>query len=315
MTDRLPHGGDDATAKPPASTGLLSGLLGIVRAMRPHQWVKNGFVLAPLIFSMSVGQPDKVFAAALATLFFCLISGAVYLLNDIADVEADRAHPVKRNRPIASGVVPMPAARIACATAAVASLFGIFMISRWAALVAAIYFVVNVAYSLRLKHTAFVDVTVIATGFLLRVLAGSLAIDVPISLWLVGCTFLLALYLALGKRRHELASAERSTKQRAVLERYNPRHVHLAMLGVGCLTLAAYTAYTLAPSTQLQFGLAWPELVLTVPFTALGIARFFVLASDAGSLQSPTEQMLRDVPFLLNIGGWILAVLVIVYFL
>lgn len=308
-----PPGADDAATPDQAPGGVLATTFGLLRTLRPHQWVKNAFVLAPVVFSLNVDDPDKLFAAGLATLFFCLISGAVYLLNDIADVEADRAHPIKRNRPIASGIVPVHLARIACATLCTASLAGLFVISRSAALVGAVYFVVNVAYSMRLKHTAFVDVIIIATGFLLRILAGSLAIDVPVSLWLVGCTFLLALYLALGKRRHELTSAERSTQQRAVLERYNPHHVHLAMLGVGLLTLAAYTAYTLAPSTQAQFGFAWPELVLTVPFTAFGVARFFRLASSRRSLASPTEQMLRDLPFLLNIGGWVLAVLAIVY--
>jgi len=311
MTEPQPGAADSESAE--RSVSPVETALGLLRSLRPHQWIKNGFVLAPVVFSLNIDEPTMLGRAGLATLFFCLISGSVYLLNDIADVEADRAHPVKRNRPIAAGIVPIPMARVACATFCVASIAGIYLISRWAALVAAIYFIVNVAYSMRLKHTAFVDVTIIATGFLLRILAGSLAIDVPVSTWLVTCTFLLALYLALGKRRHELLAGDRARKQRAVLERYNPRHVHLAMIVVGALTVAAYTAYTLAPSTQAQFGFDWPRLVLTVPFTALGIWRFFKLASDETNPNSPTEQMLRDVPFILNIAGWVLAVLMIVY--
>src|SRR5690606_7492090 len=176
----------------------------LLKGMRPHQWVKNAFVLAPVVFSLNIDSPDLLVKALLATLAFCFISGAVYLLNDIADVEADRAHPVKRARPIASGQVPINVARFACAALCVVSLAGLYAISPAAAGVAFGYFVVNLAYSLRLKHTAFVDVTIIALGFLLRILAGSLAIAVPVSTWLVSCTFLLALYLALGKRRHEL---------------------------------------------------------------------------------------------------------------
>ncbi len=283
--------------------------------MRPHQWVKNAFVMAPVVFSLNVDQPDMLLKAAAATLLFCLISGAVYLLNDIVDLEADRAYPVKRHRAIPSGVVPIVFARMFCAVLVVGSVSAMLLIDRWAAAVALLYFIVNVAYSLKLKHSAFVDVSVIATGFLLRVLAGSLAIGVDVSVWLVLCTFLLALFLALGKRRHELLSAKKGTKQRAVLGRYNPAHVHFAMILVGGLTVGAYTAYTLSPMTQVAFGFSWPRLALTVPFTAFGVLRFFTIANQREELASPTEQMLKDPLFLLNLAGWIFAVLVLVYLL
>ncbi len=288
-------------------------LRGIVRSARPHQWVKNAFVLAPLIFSLNVGEPALVWRALWAFAVFCLISSSVYYLNDLVDIEADRAHPLKRQRPIASGQVPVAVARIACGVALALALGGALVLNWQVALVAALYFGLNLAYSLRLKHYAFVDVSIIATGFLLRVLAGSLAIAVVVSTFLVLCTFSLALFLALGKRMHELRGSAAGAKQRAVLGRYRKAHVHWAMVVVGSVTLLAYVAYTLAPHTQAFFGFGWPRLVLTVPFTAFGLYRFHRLVSPEHSAMSPTEQMLKDKPFLLNLVLWGAVVVAAVY--
>jgi len=299
--------------RPPKSPGL-SLAKGLLESMRPHQWVKNAFVLAPVIFSLNFEHPALLLRAALATVLFCVLSGAVYLLNDVLDVDADRAHPIKRNRPVARGRVPVGFAKLTCGILTVLALLSMFLLSPWAGLVAAAYFVMNVAYSVRLKHVAFIDVGIIATGFLLRILAGSLAIDVAVSTWLIACTFLLALYLALGKRKHELRSSGNARKQRAVLGRYDPNHVHLAMLVVGTLTVGTYIAYTLAPTTQHYFDLSWPQLTLTIPFTAFGVARFFWLASEGDVGVSPTEHMLKDKLFLLNLVAWIAVVMAVVYF-
>lgn len=288
--------------------------MGLLESMRPHQWVKNAFVLAPVVFSRNFDSPALLSRAALATLLFCVLSGAVYLLNDVLDVEADRAHPIKRNRPVASGRVPIGFAKGACGVLTVVALLLMFLLNHWAGIVAAGYFTMNVAYSMRLKHVAFIDVGIIATGFLLRILAGSLAIAVAVSAWLVACTFLLALYLALGKRKHELRSSGKARKQRAVLGRYNPSHVHLTMIVVGVLTVGTYSAYTLAPTTQHYFDLAWPQLALTIPFTAFGVARFFWLASTGDEGVSPTERMLKDKFFLLNLVAWIAVVMAVMYF-
>jgi 4-hydroxybenzoate polyprenyltransferase len=292
----------------------LKTLIALIRSLRPHQWVKNSFVLAPLVFSLNVDEPAMLLRAGLATLAFCLISGAVYLLNDVVDAEADRRHPVKCRRPIAAGLISESFARWACAALVVSALALALSLELWVAGVTALYFLSNLAYSFKLKHVAYLDVSIIAFGFILRILAGSFAIDVPLSIYLVSCTFLLSLYLAFGKRLHELAATGTKRQQRTVLERYRLSHLRVATLSVAVLTILAYTAYTLAPHTQSFFGFEAPRLLATVPFAALGVARFYKLASSTRPA-SPTDQMLRDPLFLANFLAWVLTTLAVVYFL
>lgn len=297
-----------------APRGLLALCSGMIWSMRPQQWVKNAFVLAPLVFARQALDFVLLGKAVAAFGLFCAISGAVYLLNDLFDLESDRAHPVKRHRPIASGRVPVNLAWVFCGVLAVGAPIAAWQLNGALAIVTVIYFVLNVAYSSKLKHVPFLDVGIIASGFLLRVQAGSFATGVRVSIWLALCTFLLALYLALGKRQHELRTLDKgSAKQRRVLKRYRVRHVHLAMRWIGVLTALAYTAYTFSPEIQRQFGFTWPKLALTVPFTVVGIGRFFQLAHTTEYLTSPTERMLRDRFFILNILGWCLAVFGLVY--
>lgn len=287
---------------------------GVVKSMRPHQWVKNAFVLAPLVFSLSITDTALLIRGIAAAALFSLLSSSVYLLNDIFDIEADRAHPIKRNRPIASGRVPLRVATTICATLATGTIATALIIDQRFALVCLLYFTLNVAYSKKLKHVAFVDVLIIASGFLLRILAGSFAIDVHVSTWLFLCTFLLALYLALGKRKYELRSSGQGVgKQRKVLEYYKASHLNVAMITVGVLTAGAYAAYTLAPHTQELFQLEWPKLALTIPFAMIGIARFFLITHSPHSFASPTEEMLKDFPFLVNLMAYALITFFIVY--
>jgi len=190
----------------------------LLRTLRPHQWVKNVFVAAPLVFAQKLGQPAEVIRAGLAVLAFCALSGAVYAFNDVRDVEADRRHPTKRTRPIAAGELSERAALVCSAVLALGALAGCWLISGKLAAVAAVYLAQNVAYTLRLKQIAFVDVALIACGFLLRVLAGAFAIAVPASGWLLLCTALLALLLGFGKRAHELAWASEQGEQQSFRE-------------------------------------------------------------------------------------------------
>jgi 4-hydroxybenzoate polyprenyltransferase len=277
-------------------------LLDILKSARPHQWVKNSFVLAPLVFSQNLANPALLAQATLATLLFCFGSSAVYIINDLFDREVDRAHPTKCNRPIASGRLSAETARLWVAILVVGSLTGAVLLRPAFAAVLAGYIVINLAYSLALKHVAFVDVTIIAFGFLLRILAGALAIDVPSSAWLVICTFLLSLYLALGKRKHELFGLGDQSATRKVLESYRPEHVNMGMRLTAAVTAIGYAAYTLDETTRIAFDT--DLLVLGIPFIVFGLFRFFVLTQRIDHPESPTEQMIRDFPFLGNLVLW-----------
>lgn len=277
-------------------------LRSIIRSMRPQQWVKNAFVLAPLVFAEQALEPLLLTRAAIAFFLFSFAAGAVYLVNDCFDVEKDKAHPVKRLRPIPSGALPVPTAkRVAAVLSAIVVLGGLLLDWR-VSLAAGSYLVLNLAYSRQLKHMVWLDVLTIAVGFVLRILAGAAAIAVPVSVWLVMCTFLLALYLGMGKRRHELIESEgQECRRRRVLEKYQLQHLNGAMFGTALLTVAAYTAYTLDARVGSFHS---PMLPYTIPFIILGLTRFFLLSSATSSAASPTDRMVRD-PFLLCVlAGW-----------
>jgi 4-hydroxybenzoate polyprenyltransferase len=290
--------------------------------LRPHQWVKNLFVLAPMFFHRDVllatsAGPALNLAvtgrALAATLVFCLLAGAVYTMNDLVDVEVDRVHPVKRFRPIASGAVPEPLAKSIAAVLVVLALGGAAALSIGVAVTAAAYFAQNLAYSFKLKHVPFLDVSLISLGFVLRVLAGGFATQVRVSVYMIACTGLLALFLGFGKRRHEITTAN-AGKQRASLERYSPKALDAALAITGLATAACYVAYTLDDTTRAFFQS--DALWLTSPFVLFGIFRFLHLVGGEGDekrADSPTEEMLKDVPFVLNLVLWIVAVVAIVY--
>ncbi|MFT7622695.1 MAG: decaprenyl-phosphate phosphoribosyltransferase [Myxococcota bacterium] len=296
------------------ATGLFSVLKHFVRALRPVQWVKNVFVLAPLVFGLRLLDTHSLGVAWITFGLFSLVSGAVYLLNDISDRERDRLHPTKRFRPIASGELPVEVAVVGLFVVLGAGLGGAALINTDVALTMAAYFALNVAYTTQLKTVPFLDVGCIALGFLLRVLAGGLAIDVPVSAWLLACTFLLATLLALGKRKHELMAVVRhgaGPGTRRVLERYRSSHIDLAMRVLALVTVGSYAAYTLSPSTVAHFGTQW--LAATIPFVLFGLWRFHSLVQRHGDAQSPTDTMVRDAPFLVNIGAWTVLVCVLIY--
>jgi decaprenyl-phosphate phosphoribosyltransferase len=290
--------------------GLPWRIRGMIRTLRPNQWVKNFFVLAPIVFAKELTKPSLLITAACAFLVFCLLAGAVYTLNDLVDVAADRVHPVKRNRPIASGRVPEPLARVMVGVLVIVSLGGAVAINIPFFLVALAYFLQNVAYSFRLKKVAYVDVGFIALGFVLRVLAGGFATRTHVSWYLLACTALLALFLGFGKRRHELAS-ENATKQRSALRAYTPRALTIALALTGAASVGNYFAYTLDVETQRVFGthLLW----LTTVHTIFGVVRFLQLVAGRPKAESPTQEMLRDVPFVLNLVLWVIEMIAFLY--
>ena len=284
----------------------------ILLTLRPKQWAKNLFVLAPLVFSEHADDPALLTRSSLAFVLFCLLSGCVYLLNDITDIESDRGHPIKKERPIPSGRLPLARARLTLAVLLLVAIGGSFALSVHLAAVGLAYFCLNVGYSMALKHIPYVDVGTIATGFILRLFAGAVVIDVPLSFWLGACTFLLATYLALGKRRHELlvvAAGAEST--RPVLARYDVGRVAAAMGGLAVATMACYAAYVFLGETQATFA---PErLQWTVPCVAVGLWRFHRLAGRSGDGESPTESMLTDPIFVANLVAWAAVVGGVIY--
>jgi decaprenyl-phosphate phosphoribosyltransferase len=292
--------------------GLLWRLGGVIRTIRPHQWVKNVFVLAPVVFAKEIFDAQLLENAASAFFVFCLLAGAVYAMNDLADIEADRKHPVKKHRPIPSGRVPEQLARVLAAALVLGSLSWAYFIRPAFALVAAVYFAQNVAYSFKLKHVAYLDVGFIAAGFVLRVMGGGYATETAVSNYLLVCTALLALFLGFGKRRHELAVASgRASLQRAALEQYTKRGLDLALAITGIATVATYLVYTLDPRTQAFFRT--DHLWWSSAFVMLGVGRFLQLVKNRPKSESPTQEMLRDGPFVAIVLLWVVLVMVVVY--
>ncbi len=287
---------------------------GLVRTIRPHQWVKNIFVLAPVVFATKLFDPTLLTNAGLAFLIFCLLAGAVYTINDLADVEADRVHPVKRHRPIASGRVPENVARTFAYLLVAVSLASGFLVSPAFAVVAAGYFGLNVAYTMKLKHVAYLDVGCISAGFVLRVLGGGFATRIEVSWYLFVCTALLALFLGFGKRRHELTTASaKAGKQRTALRGYSKRGLDLALTVTSLLTVGTYFVYTIDPVTRAFFRAEylWP----TTLFVILGVLRFLHIVRYRPRAESPTQEMISDGPMVAIVLLWIVVVGFLVYHL
>lgn len=285
---------------------------GVLKTLRPHQWVKNVFVLAPVVFAKEIFDPLLLWRAGAAFVAFCLLAGAVYTMNDLADVEADRQHPVKRYRPIASGRVPVGVARAMVVVLVLGVMTGAALRSWGFLAVAAAYFVLNVAYSSKLKHVAYVDVSCIAAGFVLRVMGGGFATQIHVSYYLLACTALLALFLGFGKRRHELALAKaKGGKTRAALESYTARGIDVALTLTAVATVVVYLAYTLDPHTQTFFRTRW--LWPSTAFVVLGVWRFLHLVRSRPRAESPTQEMLKDGPFVAIVLFWVVLVMWVVY--
>src|SRR5262245_28883632 len=296
----------------PRDGSLAWRLAGVVKTMRPHQWVKNVFVLAPVVFAKEIFSVFLLTRAAAAFAVFCLLAGAVYALNDVLDRKADRVHPIKQFRPIASGQVPVGWAKVLTVALVVVALGWAASLSLPFAAIAALYFVLNVAYSFWLKHVAYVDVACIAAGFVLRVVGGGLATRIDVSWYLIICTALLAFFLGIGKRRHELTSAEsNAAAQRAALESYTKSGLDLALAVTGIATVITYAAYTLDRHTVSFFQTEW--LWPSTLFVILGVWRFLFIVKNRPSAESPTQEMLRDGPFVATVLLWVGLVMWLVY--
>lgn len=286
--------------------------MSVLHSLRPEQWTKNLLVFAALLFARRLFDTAAVLQALAAFAIFCGLSGAVYLLNDVSDRESDRQHPVKRHRPIAAGHVSAPTA-VAWALVLIAlGLSLAFWLQTGFGIVAAAYLVLQATYTRVLKHMVILDVMAIAFGFVLRAIAGGLVIGVPISDWLVICTILLALFLGLSKRRHELTLlAAGAAGHRRILEEYDPYLLDQMIAVVAAATLVAYIIYCLSPDTTARFGTHW--LVLTVPFPIYGLFRYLYIVHRKDGGGNPSEMLLTDRPLLSCVGLWGLTVVAVIY--
>lgn len=278
----------------------------LVRLIRPRQWVKNGFVLLPLVFSGQWTDPAAVGAAALYAAAFTLAAAAVYCLNDVLDAEADRRHPRKRTRPVAAGEVRPAVALSLGLVAAVAGVGLAAAVSRPAAAVLGLYLVINLAYCLSWKHQPLLDVMTVAAGFLLRTIGGSLAVAAVPSPWLVTCTTFLALVLALAKRRQEVArGADPGCPARPVLAHYPLPLLDQLITGMVPTTLLTYMLYA--------FTVHPPAFLATAVFVAYGLFRYLYLMHTREAGEQPEEVLLTDPPTLVNVGLWAVTSAVLVW--
>ena len=298
-----------AAAEALRSHSLLSGLLA---SLRPSQWTKNLIIFAGVLFGQRLTDVSAVLAAAGAFVIFCLLSGVVYLINDVMDREADRRHPIKKARPIASGALPVPAALTAAGLIAAGALVSALALRPEFGLVALLYVVLLGLYSWRLKHVVIIDVLTIAVGFVLRAVAGAVVIPVAVSVWLYLLTILLALFLALAKRRHELVLlADGATGHRRILQEYSPYLLDQMISVVTASTLVAYAIYTVSPETTAKFQTHW--LGLTLPFPLYGIFRYLYLVHQKDGGGSPSDMLLTDRPLLICVALWAAVVALIIY--
>ncbi len=300
------------TAEPRLETGRRSTLSLLAISLRPEQWTKNLLLFAGVLFGGRLLEPEAVLMATAAFAVFCGLSGAVYIFNDVSDRDADRRHPLKQARPIASGDLPAPAALRAAAVLTVVSMTGALLVSPALAAVAAAYVVLLLLYSVALKHVVIIDVLTIAGGFVLRAIAGAVAVRVPIGSWLLICTTLLALFLALSKRRHELLLlGDGAVDHRRILDEYSPYLLDQMIAVVTASTLIAYTVYATSGDTALRLGTS--RLGLTIPFVLYGIFRYLYLVHQKRGGGSPAAMLLTDRPLVICVGLWVAASALLMY--
>jgi len=287
-------------------------LLQIFISLRPHQWTKNLLIFASLIFSLTAIYPLYVLKSVIAFLLFSLVSGSIYLINDIKDFENDRKHPAKCKRPIASGELSKKTAAVAAVIISSLSILGAYYLNPFFCIATLSYFLMFLLYSFRLKNVVIVDVLLIAVGFVIRTVAGALAIGVNISSWLLICTIFLSLFLALSKRRSELNElSENAVEHRRILAEYSPVLLDQMISVATASSLMAYALYTMAPETIHKFGTN--HLNLTIPFVLYAIFRYLYLVHQKKMGGSPSSTLINDKPILINIALWTVVVIILLY--
>ena len=283
----------------------------LFRLMRPHQWVKNTFVLTGLLFGHAWHDPTLVTKAIIAFIAFCLTSSTIYIINDIVDIEQDKQHPSKRNRPLASGKIKITSAAILAVFIGLAALTLAYFASTIVVAILLIYAVMNVAYSLKLKHVVILDVFIIATGFMLRILAGTLGLGIPPSQWLLLCGFMVTLLLGFSKRRAEIiALSDDKSAHRKVLEQYSAVLLDNIIVITAAGVIMSYGLYTMNPETIRIHGTA--NLIYTLPFVIYGVFRYIFLLHHQSSGGDPSRDLVRDPHMLIVLACWLTATIALI---
>src|SRR5712692_2454975 len=286
--------------------------LNLLISLRPGQWTKNLLVFAGVLFGQKLLDPKALGRSLAAFAIFCGLSGVVYVINDIMDREGDRKHPHKLHRPIASGAVSIPAALAMASIIGAVSIGAAFALGWRFAAVSIAYVALLGLYSGALKHIVIIDVLTVSFGFVLRAVAGAVVVDVEISRWLFVCTILLALFVSLAKRRHELVLlADTATSHRRILGEYSPYLLDQMISVVTASTLIVYIFYTISPETAAKFGTEW--LGVTIPFPLYGIFRYLYLVHRREGGGSPAELLISDRPLLVCVALWVVAVALLIY--
>ena len=279
-------------------------IVDLIHLMRPHQWVKNTFVLTGLLFGHAWHSPTLVAQAIIAFIAFCLISSAVYILNDIVDIEQDRNHPAKRKRPLPSGKISIPVAATFGALLGIMALGLAATATYTVVFILLIYALMNVAYSLKLKHVVILDVFIIATGFMLRILAGTLGLGIPPSQWLLLCGLMVTLFLGFSKRRAEIITlSDDKSAHRKVLEDYSPVLLDKMIMVTASGLIMSYSLYTMNPDTIRIHGTA--NLIYTVPFVIYGVFRYIFLLHHQSRGGDPSRDLVRDPHMVVILIAWL----------
>lgn len=280
--------------------------------MRPVQWVKNLFIFAGLIFSGNLFHPEALIRVGNGFILFSLVASSIYVFNDIIDLEYDRAHPEKKNRPLAAGLMSVPAAYACSILLAAAGLICALALDQVFFAILLSYLIINVAYTIKIKKIVILDIMCIASGFVLRVLAGTELAEVMASDWLILCTIMLSLFLGFSKRRHELVvTGTDALSHRKVLGDYSISFLDQMIAVATACTVMSYALYTVSPQTVSRFGTR--NLVFSIPFVIYGIYRYLYLIHQKNVGGNPTRELVSDLPMLINALLWALLVVLIIY--
>ncbi|HQH41355.1 MAG TPA: decaprenyl-phosphate phosphoribosyltransferase [Bacteroidales bacterium] len=285
----------------------------IIRTLRPYQWTKNSLVFAALIFSLSFFQTSLLFRSVAAFFLFCAASSAVYIMNDLKDLNEDRLHPLKKNRPLPSGKLPIGVAVAVMILLAGIAITGSLALHRKFAVVLGLYFLLNIGYSFGLKKIVILDVMMVSAGFLLRALAGAAVIDVEASRWLFLCTLMLALMLTAGKRYHEISFLQaQAGNHRKSLGSYNQPLLEAMLIISGGASILTYGLYTISDETIAHIGS--PNLIYSTLFVVFGVFRYLYLLYMKAEGGDPARLVISDIPFIVNGFLWLCSILFIIYY-
>lgn len=294
-------------------TARKKGLLRLIlAAMRPHQWVKNLFIFAPLLFGRKLTDLSAIGSSLIAFTVFCCLASGLYIFNDWLDAEEDRAHPEKRHRPISSGLLPVPIALFAAGVLFVAAFWLAAMIGFKFFFIALFYFILTLSYCLLLKRLIVLDTMTIAAGFVARVVGGAIAVSVMPSHWLIVCAFLLALFLAFTKRRQELLTLSgNAAEHREVLNEYSVSYLEQVNNIIIGAAIVCYALYTVAPETIEKFGT--DQMIYGTVFVIYGLLRYMALINNPKNGGNPSKMLLQDKPLLMTVAGWAIYNAIVIY--